>query len=56
MAGIDAKHALELPAAEDQHAVKALAAHAADPALGVRVRVGARTGVRITVIPSLWKT
>ena len=56
MAGIDAKHVLELAAAEDEQAVEALAAHAADPALGVRVRVRCLMGVRITAIPSLWKT
>jgi hypothetical protein len=39
MAGIDAKHVLELPPVEDEQAVEALATHAADPALGVGVRV-----------------
>jgi hypothetical protein len=39
MAGIDAKHVLELPPAEDEQAVEALTTHAADPALGVGVRV-----------------
>jgi hypothetical protein len=39
MAGIDAKHVLELAAAKDQQPVEALATHATDPALGVRVRV-----------------
>ena len=39
MAGIDAKHLLELAPAEDEQPVEALSAHAADPALGVRVRV-----------------
>jgi hypothetical protein len=38
-AGIDAQHVLEMAAAEDQQPVEALTAHAADPALGVRVRV-----------------
>ncbi len=39
MAGIDAKHVLELPPAEDEQPVEALTTHAADPALGVGVRV-----------------
>jgi hypothetical protein len=39
MAGIDAKHVLELAAAEDEQAVEALATDAADPALGVGVCV-----------------
>jgi hypothetical protein len=39
MARVDAKHVLELAAAEDEQAVEALATHAADPALGVGVRV-----------------
>ena len=39
MAGIDAKHMLELPAAEDEQPVEALTTHAADPALGVGIRV-----------------
>jgi hypothetical protein len=39
MAGIDAKHALELAPAEDEQPVEALATHAADPALGVGIRV-----------------
>jgi hypothetical protein len=39
MAGIDAKHVLELPPAEDERPDVAVAAHAADPALGVSVRV-----------------
>jgi hypothetical protein len=56
MAGIDAKYVLELPSAEEEEPVEAFASRAADPALGVRVRVGAWTGVRITVVPSLWRT
>ena len=57
MVGIDAKHLLELPpAAEDEQAVEALATDAADPALGVSVRVRSLEGVRITVTPSLLKT
>jgi hypothetical protein len=56
MAGIDAKHVLELPSAEDEEPVEALASHAADPALGMCVRVRCLDGVRITVIPSLKKT
>jgi hypothetical protein len=39
MARIDAKHVFELAAAEDEQPVEALATHAADPALGVCVRV-----------------
>jgi hypothetical protein len=39
MARVDAEHVLELPSAEDEQPVEALASHAADPALGVSVRV-----------------
>jgi len=39
MVDIDAKHVLELAAAEDQQPVEALETDAADPALGVSVRV-----------------
>jgi hypothetical protein len=39
MARIDPKHVFELAAAEDEQPVEALATHAADPALGVGVRV-----------------
>src|SRR6266511_3931227 len=39
VAGVDAEHVFELPPAEDEQAVEALATHAADPALGVSVRV-----------------
>jgi hypothetical protein len=39
MVGIDTQHLFELAAAEDQQPVEALATHAADPALGVCVRV-----------------
>jgi hypothetical protein len=39
MTGVDPKHVLELAPAEDEQAVEALATHAADPTLGVGVRV-----------------
>ena len=39
VAGVDAEHVHELTPAEDEQAVEALATHAADPALGVGVRV-----------------
>ena len=39
MTGIDAKHVLELAPAEDEQPVEALATDAADPTLGVCVRV-----------------
>jgi hypothetical protein len=39
MVHIDMKHVRELAAAEDEQPVEALATHAADPALGVGVRV-----------------
>ena len=39
MVGIDAKHVFKLAAAEDEQPVEALATDAADPALGVGVRV-----------------
>jgi hypothetical protein len=68
--GVDAKHVLELAAAEDEQQVEALAAHAADPALGVCVRVR-RVGLENSVtrfrtcwacgpvasaIPVLWRS
>jgi hypothetical protein len=40
VADVDAEHVLELAAPEDQESVEALSAHAADPPLGVGVRVG----------------
>jgi len=39
MTGIDAKHVLELAPAEDEQPLETLAPHAADPALGMCVRV-----------------
>jgi hypothetical protein len=39
VAHVDAEHALELAATNDQESVEALATDAADPALDVRVRV-----------------
>src|SRR5512132_1945399 len=39
MADVDAKHVLELVAAEDQQPVEALTTYASDPTLGVRIRV-----------------
>jgi hypothetical protein len=39
MTGTDAKHVLELAPAEDEQPVEALVAHAANPALGMCVRV-----------------
>jgi hypothetical protein len=39
MKGVNAEHALELAAVEDEEPVEALATDAADPALGVGVRV-----------------
>jgi hypothetical protein len=39
MTGADAKHVLELAPVEDEQPVEALAAHAANPALGMCVRV-----------------
>ena len=56
VAHVDAEDLLELAAAEDQQAIEALAADAADPALNVRVAFGARTGVRTILMPSLVKT
>jgi hypothetical protein len=56
MAGVDAKHVLELAAAEDEQPVEAFATDAADPAPAWAFAFGARTGVRITAIPWLWKT
>src|SRR5262245_17810604 len=56
MAAVHAEHVLEMAAAEDKDPVEALGADRTDPALGARVRFGAWTGVRITVIPSLRKT
>src|SRR5262245_55273994 len=56
MAAVHAEHVLEMAAAEDKDPVEALGADRTDPALAARVRFGAWTGVRITVIPSLRKT
>src|SRR5438094_6932940 len=44
MTGVDAKHVLELAAAEDEQPVEALATHNADPALGVGVRIRRMNG------------
>jgi hypothetical protein len=44
MAGVDVKHVLELASAEDEQPVEALATHAANPALGVGVRVRRQDG------------
>jgi hypothetical protein len=56
MAGVDAEHVFELAAAEDEESIETVVPDRQYPALGVRVRVRAWTGVRITAIPSLWKT
>ena len=55
MTDVDLQDALELSAAEDAEPVEALPAHAADPALRAGVRVRRRHGVRMIVMPSLWK-
>jgi len=44
MVGVDAKDIFELAAVEDEQPVEALTTHAADPALGVCVRVGCLDG------------
>ncbi len=56
MTGIDAKHVLELAPAEDEQPVEALATDAATQRSACAFAFGACTGVRITAIPSLWKT
>jgi hypothetical protein len=56
MGDVGREGVLEVAAAEDQQAVEAFAADAADPALGVRSRLGARTGALITRMPSERKT
>jgi hypothetical protein len=56
VADIDAQDALELPAAGDQEPVEAVAADGADPALGDRVRLRPRNGVRTISTLSLRKT
>jgi hypothetical protein len=56
LAAVDTEHVLEIAAAEDEDSVEALGAERADPALGVSVRLGAWTGVRITLMPSVRKT
>jgi hypothetical protein len=45
MARVDTEHVFELPLAEDEEPVEALASHAADPADGVGVRVRRLHGV-----------
>jgi hypothetical protein len=49
VAAVDTERVLEMASAEDEDLVEALAAHAADPALGVRV--GKRC--RLRSMPSL---
>ena len=44
VADIDAEDTLELAAAEDEQRIEALATHAADPALGVGVRIRRMNG------------
>ena len=56
MGGVDAEHLLEVAAVDDQDPVEALAAESCDPTLGVRFAFGARIGVRMILMPSLWKT
>jgi hypothetical protein len=56
MGGVDAEHVLEVAAVHDQDPVEALATEGADPTLGAGVRVRGRTGVRMILTPSLWKT
>ena len=53
--GVDAEHVRELVAVDDQDPVEALAPEGADPALGIRVCVRRRIGVRTIFMPSLRK-
>jgi len=50
---VDAEDVFELAAAEDQQAVETFVADGADPAFMWAFPFGARTGVRMTLIPSL---
>ena len=55
MPDIDAQDAIELASAEDEQPVQALPPQAADPAPMCAFAFGAWSGVRMTLIPSLWK-
>jgi hypothetical protein len=52
----DAQDPVELAQSGNQQPVEALRPHGADEALGICVRLGARGGVRITLMPSPRKT
>jgi hypothetical protein len=56
VAAVDAEHVLEMAAAEDEDPVETPGAERAHPALGWAFALGAWTGVRITLIPSVRKT
>jgi hypothetical protein len=56
MLAVGAQHLFEVAAAEDQQPVETLGPDGADEALGVRVRLGCRIGVWITLIASLRNT
>ena len=49
VADVDAQDVLELAAAEDQEAVEAFAADAADPAFRVRIRVRRYSTLRVSI-------
>ena len=55
-ADVNVKHAAEVGFADEQQVVEALLADRADPALGDRIGIGARYGVRMLSTPSLWRT
>jgi len=55
MSGIGVEHVFELAAVDDQDPVEALSSERPDPALRAGVRVRRRHGVRMIVMPSLWK-
>jgi hypothetical protein len=56
MVDVDAKHAFEVTAVEDQQRVQTLGTHGPDEALRDRVCLRARTGVFTVRMPSLRKT
>jgi hypothetical protein len=55
VAAVDAEDVLEVMPAEDEDPVEAVGADCADPASAWALAFGAWIGVRITLIPSVWK-
>jgi hypothetical protein len=55
VAAIRLEHKFELAAADDQEPVEALASERAYPPFAYAFAFGARIGVRMTLMPSLWR-